>query len=127
MTELSQPNSKSTLVYLTQGSCLGPWLFSVYTSEPFGINAKRLPSSHYYADDTRHHFTSRRPDNQLSYSRLCCSYNGSLHTGYTQMEDKSRTIKLNEEKSEFTLIGTKMQLMKTNLDGLVDRELKHEA
>ena len=43
------------------------------------------------------------------------------------MEDKSRTIKLNEEKSEFTLIGKKVQLMKTNLDGLVDRELKHEA
>ena len=36
-----------------QGSCLGPLLFTVYTSELFDIVGRHLPSLHSYADDTK--------------------------------------------------------------------------
>ena len=36
-----------------QGSCLGPPLFTVYTSKLFNIVSKHLPSVHCYADDTQ--------------------------------------------------------------------------
>ena len=36
-----------------QGSCLGPLMFTVYTSELFDIVGRLLPSVHSYADDTQ--------------------------------------------------------------------------
>ena len=36
-----------------QGSCLGPLLFAVYTSELFDIVGRHLPSVHSYADDAQ--------------------------------------------------------------------------
>ena len=36
-----------------QGSCLGPLMFTVYTSELFDIVGGRLPRVHSYADDTQ--------------------------------------------------------------------------
>ena len=36
-----------------QGSCLGPLMFTVYTSELFDIVGGRLPRVHPYADDTQ--------------------------------------------------------------------------
>ena len=36
-----------------QGSCLGPVLFTIYTSKMFEIVEKHLPSIHCYADDTQ--------------------------------------------------------------------------
>ena len=36
-----------------RGSCLGPLLLTVYTSELFDIVGRHLPSVHSYADDTQ--------------------------------------------------------------------------
>ena len=38
------------------GSCLGPQLFTVYTSELFNIIEKHLASVHCYADGTQLYF-----------------------------------------------------------------------
>ena len=45
------------LVKLPQGSCLGPVLFTVYTSKLFDIVSKHLPSVNCYADDTQLYLT----------------------------------------------------------------------
>ena len=36
-----------------QGSCLGPLLFSIYTSQIFDIVSDHLPNVHCFADDTQ--------------------------------------------------------------------------
>ena len=48
-----------------QGSCLGPLLFSIYTSQIFDIVSDHLPNLHCFADDTQL-YHSFRPDDQAS-------------------------------------------------------------
>ena len=48
-----------------QGSCLGPLLFTIYTSKLFEIIRSHLPSAHAYADDTQL-YMSFRPSDSLS-------------------------------------------------------------
>ena len=48
-----------------QGSCLGPLLFSIYTSQIFDIISDHLPIVHCFTDDTRL-YLSFRPDDQAS-------------------------------------------------------------
>ena len=44
-----------------QGSCLGPLLFSMYTSTLFKVIERHLPKAHYHADDTQL-YVSFKPD-----------------------------------------------------------------
>ena len=48
-----------------QGSCLGPLLFSIYTSQIFDIVSDHLPNVHCFADDTQL-YLSFRSDDQAS-------------------------------------------------------------
>ena len=96
-----------------QGSCLGPLLFSAYASKLFEFIKLHLPNAHAFADDTQLYF-SFNPDNSL---------NEAVHA----MEQCIRAIrawmqadklKLNQNKTEVMLIGTRQQLSKVNLRSL---------
>ena len=92
-----------------QGSCLGPLLFTLYTSELFEIIKYHLPMIHCYADDSQVYISFSPNDRaeQLAVVR--------------NMEDCIRDIrfwmlnndlKFNDDKIEFLIIGSSQQLEK---------------
>jgi len=52
---------------IPQGSCLGPLLFTTYSSKLFEVIKDHLPVAHAYADDTQL-YLSFRPDTTSSQS-----------------------------------------------------------
>ena len=96
-----------------QGSCLGPLLFSIYTSSLLSIVQDLLPTVHCYADD-----------NQLFVYFSPADENGQFDA-IAAMESCVRVIRnwmhenrllMNKTKTEFLLIGTKQQLAEVNVD-----------
>ena len=90
-------------------SCLGPLLFTLYTSELFEIIKYHLPMIHCYADDSQVYISFSPNDRaeQLAVVR--------------NMEDCIREIrfwmlnndlKFNDDKTEFLIIGSSQQLEK---------------
>ena len=107
-----------------QGSCLGPLLFTVYTSKLFEIVSKHLPSVHCYADDT-----------QL-YLAFSPSVPGDDEIALNAMRDCIDDLKiwmcrdqlmLNDDKTELMLIGTRQQLDKVNMNCLTVGDTVVEA
>ena len=98
-----------------QGSCLGPLLFTIYSSDLFSHLESHLPTAQAYADD----------------SLLYLSFSPSVGTGeldaVTAIENCIRDIRqwmcvrklmLNDDKTEFLLVGTRKQLKKCLLMAL---------
>ena len=98
-----------------QGSCLGPLLFTIYSSDLFSLLESHLPTAHAYADDTQ----------------LYLSFSPSVGTGeldaVTAIENCIRDIRqwmcvrklmLNDDKTEFLLVKTRKQLTKVSIDGI---------
>jgi len=98
-----------------QGSCLGPLLFTIYSSDLFSLWESHLPTAHAYADDTQ----------------LYLSFSPSVGTGeldaVTAIENCIQDIRqwmcvrklmLNDDKTEFLLVGTRKQLTKVSIDGV---------
>ena len=61
-----------------QGSCLGPLLFSIYTSELFTIIKQHLPSVHCYADDMRL-YLALKPDDSTAQNNAMTAMEECLH------------------------------------------------
>ena len=94
-----------------QGSCLGPLLFTIYTSKLFEIVSRYLPSIHCYADDTQLYlaFSPNTPaaDSAVQAMRDCI-----MDLRNWMINDR---LLLNDDKTEFLLLGTRQQLAKVNI------------
>ena len=99
-----------------QGSCLGPLLFTMYASKLFDIIKGHLPRTHAYADDTQL-YLSFKPDTTSSQSNAVDAMERCISAIRCWMiKDK---LKVNDSKTEFILIGTRQQLAKVDIKGLV--------
>ena len=99
-----------------QGSCLGPLLFSACASKLFQVIKNHLPNAHAYADDTQL-YLSFKPDSSMGETEARGALERCIRAVRAWLVvDK---LKLNEDKSEFMLIGTRQQLSKVRTASLM--------
>ena len=99
-----------------QGSCLGPLLFSLYTSKLFDISKTHLPEIHCYADDTQLYLSFRPHVTPGSDEAISAMTNCIADIRDWMISDK---LMLNDSKTEILLVGSRQQLRKVELDALM--------
>ena len=87
-----------------QGSCLWPLLFSAYASKLFEVIKLYLPNAHAFADDTQL-YLSFNPDNSFNEAEAVHAMEQCIRAIRVWMH--SDKLKLNENKTEVMLIGTR--------------------
>ena len=98
-----------------QGSCLGPLLFVLYTSRLFKIIEHHLPDVHTYADDTQLYVSFSADSGSEQSAALEAMQSCIVDIRNWMLQDR---LKLNYDKTEFIVIGTRQQLAKVNVDSL---------
>ena len=94
-----------------QGSCLGPLLFVVYDSKLLEIIQVHLPDAYCFADDTQL-YLSFNPNNPTDQTEAVCAIDRCISNIRKWIyQDK---LKINDDKSEFIIIGSRQQLLKIN-------------
>ena len=106
-----QPQGASKQVTLKQvvpqGSVLGPILFSLYLSPLGDICCKHNVKFHGYADDLQN-YLSFKPG--IEMDKECCINNLQNSIAEIRVWIRTNLLKLNDEKIEFIMIGTRQQL-----------------
>ena len=89
-----------------QGSCLGPLLFLIYASKLFRVVEDQLPHAHCYADDTQIYLSFKSINNTSQKDAVrvieCCIEKIRRWL----IHDR---LLLNDDKTEFIIIGTRQQ------------------
>ena len=99
-----------------QGSCLGPLLFVLYASKIFEIVGKHnLEELHCYADDSQLYLSFCPNDNANQETTLAIVQMCIEDIRNCMLKDK---LKLNDDKTEFMVIGTSQQLAKVSINSL---------
>ena len=96
-----------------QGSCLGLLLFTIYTRKLFQIVERHLPQVHCYADDTQL-YVSFSPNRSANADFAIKSMTDCISDIRSWMI--SDNLMLNDDKTEFLIIGTRQQLAKVNIN-----------
>ena len=91
-------------------------LFTIYSSKLFEVIKYHLPQAHAYAADDTQLYLSFSPDLATNQADAVVAMERCIPDIRTWMlTDK---LKLNDDKTEFMLIGTKQQLSKVSIDSL---------
>ena len=98
-----------------QGSCLGPILFVLYASRLFHVIDKHLPDAQGYADDTQL-YLSFRPDSTSSQEEALRALEDCIADIRAWMVNHQ--LKLNDNNTEFIIIGSPHQLSKVRMDSI---------
>ena len=88
-----------------QGSCLGPLLFTIYTSSLLDVVEKYLPSVHCYANDTQL-YVSYRPADETGHLDAITAIDHECCIKAIRCWMRENKLLLDEEKSEFLFIRT---------------------
>ena len=94
-----------------QGSCLDPLLFSMYTSTLFKVIERHLPKAHCFADDTQLYVSFKPGDAKAQDEAIRTMENCIEDLRNWLIEGR---LLLNDDKTEFLVIGTRQQLNKLN-------------
>ena len=98
-----------------QSSCLGPLLFTLYSSKLFMIIEKYLSCEHAYADDTLLYLSFKPGSTATEEESIAAMENCIKAIRAWMILDK---MKINDIQTEFLIIGTKQQLNKVNIKTL---------
>ena len=93
-----------------QGLCLGPLLFLTYASKLFRVVEDQLPHVHCYADDTQI-YLSFKPISNISQEDAVRAMECCIEKITKRWLIHDRLL-LNDDKTEFIIIGTRQQLKK---------------
>ena len=106
---------------MPQGSCLGPVVFTQYTSSILYLIHQHWIECHAYADDHQI-YSSCSPDN-------CDAGRESMGhcLRYTRQWMQSMTLKMNDSKTEYIIFGTKQSLAKCHTTSITIGDSTIEA
>ena len=95
-----------------KGSCIGPLLYIIYSSKLFNIIERHLPNCHCCADHSQIYFSFKLDDLSSQQDDITAMQNctDDIHSW---MEHD--ILLLNNEKTDFLVIGTRQQLSKVNI------------
>ena len=105
------------LIYgVPQGSVLGPLLFLVYLLPLRHLIKTHGLEMHGYADDTQIYMSCSTPKDKIPVAEDCRRIEMCLHDIHSWMSNNK--LKLNSEKTEIILIGTRVQVEAMNVSSL---------
>ncbi|CAB4014729.1 Hypothetical predicted protein [Paramuricea clavata] len=94
---------------VAQRYCLGPLLFILYTSKLFDVIHHHLLTVHCFADDTELYLAFNPSSDNAQDAAILAMENCLRDIRNWMITDR---LMINDEKTEFMLIGTKAQLAK---------------